>query len=208
MGLFDGISSALGISKGGILGGIGGLYKQKSDKASSARQMAFQERMSNTAYQRQMADLRAAGLNPMLAAKAGGASTPTGSQYQAPNIGAETVQGSLRGAQATTAKAQAEITALEAKAASYFGMPLSHVPNMLKHGYAYMNTGKSVSKAVGMDKPTGSKKPERGNPAPAPRSDIKRIMGLNTTAKGRKDVYGLIKSIARKARIPVDRWSR
>lgn len=47
-------------------------------REQSNTQMAFQERMSNTAYQRAFADLEKAGINPILAFNAGGASTPPG----------------------------------------------------------------------------------------------------------------------------------
>ena len=55
----------------------------KQTRLATAKQMAFQKDMSNTSYVRGMADMKNAGLNPILAGKMGGASTPTGASYVA-----------------------------------------------------------------------------------------------------------------------------
>lgn len=79
--------AALATAGAKALGGIvGGAFQSKMSQANAREQMDFQERMSNTAYQRAASDLEAAGLNRILAIGSP-ASTPGGAMGQVADFG-------------------------------------------------------------------------------------------------------------------------
>lgn len=102
MGLSS-ILSAINPYAGLIGAGVSALGQYRANKETKK----FATKMSGTAHQRQMADLKAAGINPILAGRLGGASTPS---YQAGNIGSAAVQGYGQVSSAKQAQAQTGFT--------------------------------------------------------------------------------------------------
>jgi hypothetical protein len=91
MGLFDFITNPIGSIASSVIGGAASYFGTQSNNQAmqqmQQQQEAYNTQMSNTAYQRASADMKSAGLNPMMMFGSGSAaSSPTapGIQLQSP----------------------------------------------------------------------------------------------------------------------------
>jgi hypothetical protein len=156
----------------------------KQTRIATGKQMAFQQRNSDTSYQRGMADMQKAGLNPILAGKMGGASTPTGASYTAQQ---ETpVQSASAGATSYMQNKQLAqnigITKHAEKFANATGIPLEHATGIYGQGVKAAYSAKHMAKNLGKSATVKPKKPKtkakakipKGNAYPIPKVKIDR----------------------------------
>ena len=168
----------------------------KQTRLATAKQMAFQEDMSNTSYVRGMQDMKKAGLNPILAGKMGGASTPTGASYVAQK--ATPVESGVAGVNSYMQNKQLAqnigINKHAEKFANTTGIPLEHATGIygqgVKAAYSAKHMATSVSNTLAKQANVKKQKLNKLQPSKFTKKVNKYFDG-STFLKGKKyNIYG------------------
>lgn len=138
---------------GPIASAFGQSSANKANKQLAREQMAFQERMSNTAYQRAAKDLDAAGLNRILAlgspASSPGGQTANMQNLVPPGSGEQIANSAMRLANTKRATAEADTAYWQSKKAQYEVEPKSTLYEQLKRkGKQYLGKASNITDQV------------------------------------------------------------